>query len=331
MKRILFILIVVAGRRRRRRGLVVGPAVSSSLWTARSGYPVSWRRSKILFDQHGRAARLRGRSGGRLAGGRRRCTRASGCGRWSSIAARRTGGCRRSSASGRCRSTNGSLTLGLKAAAEAEWQSAPPAVRTALTRYAEGVNGQRARATGRVAAARVPDPGLQPGPVDPDRLAGGRPSAGVAAVGKPSGRDGPGGPDGAVRHGRDPAARRVVSGECARDLGSASALLQSHERRRDGPSLRSGWTGFHLRAACYGGRVAGRIASRRSGSERIVLGRPGWSGSKPGARRGNSNNFVVAGCSNGQREAAARQRSAPADRVPGVSGTRCISWRRDSM
>jgi penicillin amidase len=41
------------------------------------------------------------------------------------------------------------VTLGLKAAAEAEWQAANPAVRTALTRYAEGVNAHRAQVAGR--------------------------------------------------------------------------------------------------------------------------------------------------------------------------------------
>ncbi len=41
------------------------------------------------------------------------------------------------------------LTLGLRAAAEAEWQAAAPAVRAALTRYAQGVNAQIAEATGR--------------------------------------------------------------------------------------------------------------------------------------------------------------------------------------
>jgi penicillin amidase len=41
------------------------------------------------------------------------------------------------------------LTLELRRAAEAEWESASPAVRTALTRYAEGVNAQMALAVGR--------------------------------------------------------------------------------------------------------------------------------------------------------------------------------------
>jgi penicillin amidase len=41
------------------------------------------------------------------------------------------------------------LTLGLRAAAEAEWQSTAPEVRDALTRYADGVNAQIADAAGR--------------------------------------------------------------------------------------------------------------------------------------------------------------------------------------
>ena len=42
------------------------------------------------------------------------------------------------------------LTLGLRAGAEAEWQSAPPAVRAALTRYTEGVNAQMNAMSGRL-------------------------------------------------------------------------------------------------------------------------------------------------------------------------------------
>lgn len=41
------------------------------------------------------------------------------------------------------------LTLGLRAAAEAEWQTTAPEIREALTRYAAGVNAQIAQATGR--------------------------------------------------------------------------------------------------------------------------------------------------------------------------------------
>jgi penicillin amidase len=41
------------------------------------------------------------------------------------------------------------LTLGLRAGAEAEWRAASPAVRTALERYTAGVNAQMARAVGR--------------------------------------------------------------------------------------------------------------------------------------------------------------------------------------
>ena len=89
------------------------------------------------------------------------CMRASGSGRWSSIAAPPTGGCRRSSASGRCRSTGASSRLDCAAAAEAEWQVAPPAVRDALTRYAEGVNAHMAALDRPAAAARVSDSGLR--------------------------------------------------------------------------------------------------------------------------------------------------------------------------
>ena len=67
------------------------------------------------------------------------------------------------------------LTLGLRAAAEAEWQAANPAVRTALTRYADGVNAQRARAVGRRKPLEFQLLGFDPAPWTPiDSLVIGR-------------------------------------------------------------------------------------------------------------------------------------------------------------
>jgi penicillin amidase len=67
------------------------------------------------------------------------------------------------------------LTLGLRAAAEAEWQAANPAVRTALMRYADGVNAQRARAVGRRKPLEFQLLGFDPAPWTPvDSLVIGR-------------------------------------------------------------------------------------------------------------------------------------------------------------
>ncbi len=67
------------------------------------------------------------------------------------------------------------LTLGLKAGAEAEWEAASPAVRTALTHYTDGVNAQRTRATGRFKPIEFQLLRFDPAPWTPvDSLAVGR-------------------------------------------------------------------------------------------------------------------------------------------------------------
>ena len=67
------------------------------------------------------------------------------------------------------------LSLDLAAAAEAEWKAAPTAVRDALTRYAAGVNAHLARATGRRRPLEFQLLGVSPAPWTPlDSLAVGR-------------------------------------------------------------------------------------------------------------------------------------------------------------
>jgi hypothetical protein len=111
------------------------------------------------------------------------------------------------------------LTLGLRAAAEAEWQRATPTVKTALERYAEGVNAIASPP----APARDADPGHHAGAVDAGGLAVGRPAAGVAP-----GRESPGG-IGARRAGGEiwrrggAAAGGAISSGCAGDY-SADAV-----------------------------------------------------------------------------------------------------------
>ena len=79
------------------------------------------------------------------------------------------------------------LTLGLREAAEAEWQRASPAVRLALERYAAGVNAVQMPLSGRKRPLEFQVLGITPSEWTPvDSLAVGR-LAGVA-----SGRESPG-------------------------------------------------------------------------------------------------------------------------------------------
>jgi penicillin G amidase len=67
------------------------------------------------------------------------------------------------------------LTLDLRAAAEAEWRAAPPVVRDALTRYAAGVNAHLGEATGRRRPLEFQVLGVVPAPWSPvDSLVVGR-------------------------------------------------------------------------------------------------------------------------------------------------------------
>lgn len=67
------------------------------------------------------------------------------------------------------------LTLGIRAAAEAEWSRVGAPARTALTRYAEGVNAVAATSTGRRRAPELQLLGVTPAPWTPqDSLAIGR-------------------------------------------------------------------------------------------------------------------------------------------------------------
>ncbi len=67
------------------------------------------------------------------------------------------------------------LTLGLRGAAEAEWNGSPPEVRDALTRYAAGVNAQVSQSTGRRRPLEFQMLRVTPAPWTPiDSLAVGR-------------------------------------------------------------------------------------------------------------------------------------------------------------
>ena len=103
------------------------------------------------------------------------CTRAIGYGRWSCIAASRWGGCRRCSATRTIPVDQRFLTLGLRDAAKAEWERAPPQVRAALERYAAGVNADHGHVVGRKRPLEFQMLGITPPEWEPvDSLAVGR-------------------------------------------------------------------------------------------------------------------------------------------------------------
>ena len=99
------------------------------------------------------------------------CTRASACGRWSSIGAPPTAVCRRCSEQQTLPIDKRILTLDLKAAAEAEWNAASQSERSALMHYADGVNDQMLRMVGRESPLEFQILRFATRAMDPDRFA----------------------------------------------------------------------------------------------------------------------------------------------------------------
>ena len=155
------------------------------------------------------------------------------------------------------------LTLGLRSAAEAEWEKAPPAVRTALTRYAEGVNAERARALGRYKPLEFQLLRFDPAPWTPvDSLVIGRLLAWRLAENHQS---------------------ELVRHALAARFGATEAQRLAGTYPSDGPYV------IAENTAAERPVQATRTPSRDS---RLP---PGLEWLDPGARRGLSNNFVVAG------------------------------------
>ena len=184
------------------------------------------------------------------------------------------------------------LTLDLRAAAEAEWNTAPLDVREALTRYAAGVNAQIAAATGRRRPIELQILGVTPAEWTPvDSLAVGRLLAWRLAENHQAEL---------VRHalaerfgtaealrlgGRYPAnAPSVIQGLAAGGGGNASpaAPLTPRELTTAAPPGSPG----------HGEILRSLVASNTSEDPRWPAGL-GWL--QPGARRGGSNNWVLAG------------------------------------
>lgn len=175
------------------------------------------------------------------------------------------------------------LSLGLRAAAEAEWQRASPDLRTALERYAEGVNAVAGRLLFRHRPLEMQVLGIAPAPWTPvDSLAVGRLLAWRLAENHQS---------------------ELVRAAVAAKLGADAARQLGGRYPSDGPTV----LGARSAPASQGAdeRTEGpRVAPAEAG------GAPGASGShaalneawpaglewlRPMARRGNSNNWVLSG------------------------------------
>lgn len=173
------------------------------------------------------------------------------------------------------------LTLGLREASQAEWERANPQVRLALERYAEGVNAVASTMTGRQRPLEFQILGFMPAPWQPvDSLAVGRLLAWRLAENHQA---------------------ELIRAALAEKFGVETALQLTGRYPASAPAVLDG----ALRApAAVAGVASARPVSdasslhgRRSAAPAAVG--PTWpSGLEwlaPGARRGNSNNWVLAG------------------------------------
>ena len=169
------------------------------------------------------------------------------------------------------------LTLGLRQAAKDEWQRASPAVRAALERYVAGVNAVAATLTGRRRPIEFQILGITPAPWTPeDSLAVGRLLAWRLAENHQA---------------------ELVRGALAAKLGEAVARELAGRYPADGPTI-VGEAGSTLPPSREALRWTGRVSSgSATSSPRGEM--PEWPSGlewlRPGVKRGNSNNWVVAG------------------------------------
>lgn len=190
------------------------------------------------------------------------------------------------------------LTLGLRAAADREWQTTPPEVRDALSRYAAGVNAQMAQAVGRRRPLEFQILRVTPAPWTPvDSLAVGRLLAWRLAENHQS---------------------ELVRSALAARFGDAEALRLGGRYPPGAPTVVQGPASAVGPAASVGGALASiasgpPAANEVSGPTASVMSSPtgrqapgptrqagptwpvGLEWLHPGARRGNSNNWVISG------------------------------------
>lgn len=172
------------------------------------------------------------------------------------------------------------LTLDLRRAAEAEWRAAPPIVRDALTRYASGVNAHLAETTGRRRPLEFQVLGLTAAAWTPvDSLVVGRLLAWRLAENHQA---------------------ELVRHSLAAQFGGEEALRLGGRYPAGAPSVMQG------PSAAVGRPLAARLPSAEGPASAVgpalPVGRPlavGWPAGlewlRPTARRGGSNNWVIAG------------------------------------
>jgi len=175
------------------------------------------------------------------------------------------------------------LTLGLRQAAHEEWTRATPAVQGALERYAAGVNAVAADLTGRRRPIEFQLLGITPSPWTPeDSLAVGRLLAWRLAENHQA---------------------ELVRAALAEKFGESAARELAGRYPADSPAILDGESG---RAATAVGSAA--VAASWGSPLRVSSGSatasprgetpawpPGLEWLRPGVKRGNSNNWVVAG------------------------------------
>jgi penicillin amidase len=172
------------------------------------------------------------------------------------------------------------LTLDLRGAAEAEWRAAPPGVRDALTRYAAGVNAQLAIASGSRRPLELQILGINPAQWTPvDALAVGRLLAWRLAENHHA---------------------ELVRHALAAQFGGAEALRLGGRYPPGAPSVVQG-PASQVGLAVPAGPVAPAEAALPATPAALAgLASPaawpaGLEWLRPGARRGGSNNWVLAG------------------------------------
>ena len=179
------------------------------------------------------------------------------------------------------------LTLALRHAAEEEWRGAPPAVRDALTRYAAGVNAQLGATGGMQWPIELRLLGVTPAEWTPvDSLVVGRLLAWRLAENHQA---------------------ELVRHALATQFGADEAMRLAGRYPADGPSVISGpppaaaeglaaLDGPQARRPEGPASLAGLRAARSEGGEALERAWPaGLEWLRPTARRGGSNNWVIAG------------------------------------
>jgi penicillin amidase len=177
------------------------------------------------------------------------------------------------------------LTLELRKAAEDEWRAAPPSVRHALTRYADGVNAHLRHATGRRRPLELQVLRVAPAEWTPvDSLAVGRLLAWRLAENHHA---------------------ELVRHALATQFGASEAMQLSGRYPADAPSVVQGPATVELEgSASPSPPTSGRLSSWRprpadadgDAPSRAAVDWPaGLEWLRPTARRGGSNNWVIAG------------------------------------